>query len=346
MARSRKKLAFLQVIKSYLILHYYHMPYIAQSSFKSPLLHRCGHVQTIYASIFRELPNLHYQRERIITRDNDFLDLDWLRSDSANLVVLSHGLEGNSNRSYIKGMALVYKNAGWDVLAWNNRSCSGEMNLALKLYHHGDTEDLEDVVCHAIEKKYKNIVLVGFSMGGSQIIKYLGSKTGKIPEPIRGSIVFSVPFNLGDSARKLSDFGNTVYRKRFLEKLKNKMLLKHEQYPEHIDISEINSIKDFQQFDNTFTAPIFGFKHANDFYKSGSAFYYLQNINVPVLVVNAANDPMLPGSCYPIQESEKNKFVYLEIPKGGGHVGFYDGDKQIYWSERRALQFTSDTIMA
>jgi predicted alpha/beta-fold hydrolase len=51
---------------------------------------------------------LMFDRERISTEDGDFLDLDWLRIGSDHLVIISHGLEGNSRRPYMKGMAKVF----------------------------------------------------------------------------------------------------------------------------------------------------------------------------------------------------------------------------------------------
>ena len=295
--------------------------------------------------MFRKLPDIGYSRERILTKDDDFLDLDWIETGSSNLVILCHGLEGNSNRTYIKGMAITYKNAGWDVLAWNNRSCGGEMNKSLRLYHHGDIGDLTEVITRSLAEKYRNILLIGFSMGGSQIIKYLGSRKKEIPKEIKGGIVFSVPFNLGDSAKELSKYSNTIYRKRFLKKLKNKILHKHVQYPNMVPISGIDQISNFYQFDSRYTAPMYGFSNAEEFYAGSNAGKYLHHIDIPVLAVNAANDPMLPDSCYPIEESENHKFFYLEIPKSGGHVGFFDKKEERYWSERRALEFTYSTIL-
>ena len=106
------------------------------------------HLETIYPALLRTV-DLEYQRERVSTPDGDFLDLDWIKQGSEKLVVISHGLEGNSHRAYMKGMARVFSKNGFDVLAWNFRGCSDEMNRLLRFYHSGATEDLDCVVAHA-----------------------------------------------------------------------------------------------------------------------------------------------------------------------------------------------------
>ena len=77
-------------------------------NYKRPSLLFSGHLETIYPALFRNV-DLNYQRERIATPDDDFLDLDWLRQGSKKLVIISHGLEGNSSRAYMKGMAKAFQ---------------------------------------------------------------------------------------------------------------------------------------------------------------------------------------------------------------------------------------------
>src|SRR6187431_2146497 len=126
-----------------------------------------AHVETIYPSLLRRVPLAPYHRERIVTPDQDFLDLDWLRQGSDKLIIISHGLEGNSERAYIKGMARAGMARGFDILAWNYRGCSGEMNRQLRFYHSGATDDLDWVIRHALQTGYKQINLIGFSLGGN-----------------------------------------------------------------------------------------------------------------------------------------------------------------------------------
>ncbi|MEQ1588434.1 MAG: alpha/beta fold hydrolase [Cyclobacteriaceae bacterium] len=165
------------------------MPLIPSSPYRPPFHLFNGHLETIIPSIFRKVSAV-YQRERIELTDGDFLDLDWLSKGRNKLVIVSHGLEGNSDRHYAKGMAAYFFERGWDAIAWNCRGCSGEINRLPRSYHHGATEDLAAVVDHAIQKSYTHIVLVGFSMGGSMTLKYLGERKDCIANAIKSAVVF------------------------------------------------------------------------------------------------------------------------------------------------------------
>ena len=313
------------------------MPLI-QSTYKSPFWLFNAHAATILPSLFRKVEGVHYKRERISTPDNDFMDLDWLENDSDNLLLLSHGLEGSSNRHYMKGPALYFSERGWDVVAWNCRSCSGEINRQPRMYHHAATDDLETVIRHIINKnKYKQVVLAGFSMGGNLILKYLGENGNEIPKQITKAITFSVPCNLGDSADRLSK-NLAFYRKRFLAKLKMKMKKKSHLFPHIIAVDGLDEINEFRAFDERYTAPLHGFRNADHFYASGSASQYLSGITIPALIVNALNDPFFPDSCYPFNIAKNLANVYLETPKKGGHVGFMLS-KSENWMEKRIWQF-------
>lgn len=316
------------------------MPLIRSSAYSPPPFFYNGHLQTIFPSLFREVPGISYQRERISTADHDFLDLDWSLVGANRLAILSHGLEGNSTRSYIVGMAQALNRRGWDVLAWNFRGCSGEPNRTIRFYHSGATEDLHRVVSHvAISRSYQTIVLIGFSMGGNLILKYLGERSTHF-ESLKRAVAFSVPCDLQSGSAKMADFSNTIYMIRFLRSLHEKIQQKMRLMPDQIDDIGYREIKTFEQFDDRYTAPLHGFKNARDYYSRASCRQFLRNISIPSLLVNARNDPFLGLSCFPVQEAEENPNLYLEIPESGGHVGFVDFNEEgEYWSERRAMEF-------
>jgi predicted alpha/beta-fold hydrolase len=307
-------------------------------SYHPPFLLFNKHIETIYPSLIRKVEGIEYGRERINTPDDDFLDLDWLRQDSKKLIILSHGLEGNSQRSYIRGMASIFYNNGFDVLAWNFRGCSEEMNRTLRFYHSGATDDLDVVVNHCISIGYTEINLIGFSLGGNLTLKYLGEKASALLPQIKKGVAFSVPLNLHTSSLEISKPSNWVYNNRFLNSLKEKVLNKSRQLPE-LDAGPLTSISSLFEFDNYYTAPIHGFKDAIDYYKQCSSLRFLESIKRPTLVVNAQNDPFLSGDCYPAH-LHNHFYLKLEYPRRGGHVGFaLFNQNGLYWSELRALQF-------
>ncbi|EOZ99004.1 Hydrolase [Indibacter alkaliphilus LW1] len=317
------------------------MPIIQESTYIHPPFYLFnGHVETIIPSIFRKIEGVQYQRERIDTPDGDFLDLDWSKVGSDKLLIISHGLEGSSERHYAKGLVKLFNENGFDALAWNNRSCSGEMNKGKLLYHHGASYDLKTVIAHADrETAYREFYLTGISMGGAQTLKYLGENGSSIHPKIKKAAVYSTPCNLPDSAATLREKRNSFYKKRFLGKLKAKMFLKGSQYPGLVDLELLSKVKDFDTFDTHFTAKLHGFKDADDFYQSVSADNWMEKIEVPTLIINALNDPLLKGRCFPVDLAKRKSNLYLEMPKRGGHTGFLLKGQEYSWAELRFLEF-------
>lgn len=293
------------------------------------------HLETIYPSILRRVEKPGYRRERITTNDDDFLDLDWLRHGCKRLAIISHGLEGDSNRAYVSGMATKLATNGWDVLAWNFRGCGGEINQQPRFTHNGATEDLEVVVLHALKKySYKTIALVGFSMGGNLSLMYLGREFERVPEEIKGAVCFSVPCDLKDASLALAETGNAIYMKRFLRLMGVKVRQQAKKFPEHFPCADYSSLKTFGDFDGRYTAPLHGFCDAEDYWEMCSSKRYLSRVRVPVWVVNARNDSFLPPSCYPDFSLHRNSKVTLIVPEHGGHCGFATtGSARPYWSE-------------
>lgn len=320
------------------------MPFIEKSSFPgAPRWQYNGHFQTLYPGLFRHVKDVDYQRERISTPDDDFLDVDWIRRGNRRLVILTHGLEGDSGRQYIRGAAKLFSRNNWDVLAWNCRSCSGEMNRAFRMYHHGDIDDIGTVVQHALHSgQYAHVVLAGFSMGANISMKYLGVFGKNTPEPVRAAVVFSAPCDLQSGSEVLDNWENALYRKRFMRALIRKIRLKNEQFPGRLDISKLNHIRCWRDFDEHFSAPICGYSGAAEFYRNASAKNFIAGIEVPTLLVNALNDPILTPDCMPVDLAKHHPYFHLELPEQGGHCGFQSRtDGEFYWSEKRALEFAS-----
>ncbi|HYC84256.1 MAG TPA: alpha/beta fold hydrolase [Chryseosolibacter sp.] len=298
-----------------------------------------AHLETIYPALFRRVNISSYSRERITTCDNDFLDLDWLKGNSRKLVIIQHGLEGNSSRAYVKGMAKAFFDAGFDILAWNYRGCSEEMNRLLRFYHSGATEDLQCVIDHGAAH-YDEVYLIGFSLGGNLTLKYLGE--GQTNPKVKKAVVFSVPVELESSCRQISLPSNRIYSLRFLSSLKKKVSVKAATMPA-LDAKHLRRINTILDFDDIYTAPLHGFSNAIQYYARCSAVNFLDGIKVPALIVNTKNDPFLSDKCFPIHQLKSHPCVRLEIPARGGHVGFAQFNKSgIYWSEERALKWISE----
>jgi hypothetical protein len=307
------------------------------NTYQPPFFLFNAHLETIYPALLRSVALQDYTRERITTPDKDFLDLDWIRQGSDKLVIISHGLEGDSNRPYIRGMARACLSIGYDVLTWNFRGCSQEMNHQLRFYHSGATDDLDEVVQHAIRKGYQHIALIGFSLGGNLTLKYLGER--KTPDAIQQAVAFSVPVDLQGSCIQISQPGNFIYARRFLKSLKSKIARKALTRAE-LDITDIDTLTTLMDFDDRYTAPLHGFANAREYYAINSSLQFLEFIRVPTLLINAQNDPFLSRTCYPAAALKDHPYVHFEAPSFGGHVGFAQFNKNgLYWSEERALKF-------
>jgi len=319
------------------------MPVISKSTYRrSPLLFN-GHLESIYPALRRKITDLHYDRERLTLADGDFVDLDWLHNESDNLVILTHGLEGDSSRQYVAGMARFFSGKNWDALAWNCRSCSGEMNRKFRMYHHGDIGDLSEVIDHALRQKdYRKVVLIGFSMGANMSMKYAGTLGTDLPAPIKACVVFSAPTDLKAGADILDKPSNVIYKQRFLRHLKAKLEIKNQQFPGKLDLSKFKNIKVWRDFDEFYSAPMNNFENAEAFYRNASAKYFMPDITIPTLLISAKNDPILPEECYPVSLCEQMENVFLEMPEYGGHVGFWRPGEKQSWSEKRAWQFVEE----
>ncbi len=313
---------------------------ISNSTYKKSKFISGEHLETVIPSMFRKVSILPTHKERIFTPDDDFLDLDWYQVNANHLIIVSHGLEGNSDSGYVKGLARVANSANFDALVWNFRGCSDEMNLTTKFYHSGATYDLRTVVEHAITKGYEKISLVGFSLGGNLTLKFMGELDTHPLKELKSAVVFSVPIDLSSGSDEIEKLKNKMYSLRFLKRLRKKLRSKHKNMGDKFPINELNDIKSLRAFDDIYTGPLHGFKDANDYYLQSSSLFYLPKIKIPTLIVNALNDPFLPKECYPYEQLIDHKHIWFETPKHGGHVGFMPAAKDgSYWSERRAVEF-------
>ncbi len=307
----------------------------AHLNYKRPWFLANAHMETVWPALFRKVLSPQYHRERIETSDDDFLDLDWHLSGCERLAVISHGLEGDSSRHYVVGMAKALLREGWDVLAWNFRGCGGEINRQPRFTHNGATDDLDTVVRHAVSKgQYETVVLVGFSMGGNLSLVYQGRDAHNVPDEVKANICFSVPCDLAGASSRLAEQSNSVYMKRFLRLMGHKVRLQSINYPEYFPCSDYHTLKTFADFDGRYTAPLHGFEDAHHYWSFCSSARYLKSIRQPTWIINARNDPFLSPSCFPEFETHGNNLVTLVTPEHGGHCGFSSfGRDRPYWSE-------------
>ena len=322
------------------------MPLIDKPTYCAPVMLRNGHLLTVYPTLFRKVENPDFKRTRLETKDGDFIDLDFLRADkNKHFVILMHGLEGSSDSVYIRAMSKALVGEGCSVCVQNFRGCSGEVNRHLRAYHAGFTDDLKACISF-IEDSYqaKSISLVGFSLGANIALNYLGRESVEARKKISKAVMFSAPCDLSESGNLLSRLENRIYEKRFLADMISKTSQKAKRNPEEVDLDLLAGISSVREFDDKFTAPLNGFEGVEDYWEKNSSKHHLHDIQVPTLLVNALDDPLLGPKCSPIEVARQSEYLHLELPRRGGHNGFVSFFKEYYWSEIRAIDFLSPSF--
>ena len=292
------------------------MPLIQNSTYQpSFAIFKNGHLNTIFPSQFRKVKTIKYQRERITTPDDDFIDLDWIHKNKKRVTIICHGLEGSAESQYVKGMSKIMSQNDWSVCAYNYRGCSGEPNKQVRAYHSGATDDLELVIQHVLEKRFREIVLIGFSLGGNLVLKYAGENGSSIHSEIKKTIALSTPVHLESGSEVIQQRHNWVYMRRFSSKLQEKVIAKKELLTKAgFDVETLSKAKSFYVFDELFTAKAHGFSSRVDYYTKCSSLQFLNNITIPTLLINAKDDPFLSPQCFPENIAKNHKYFHLEIP--------------------------------
>jgi len=292
-----------------------------------------GNLQTIWPAlyarrVFGEHPQ--YRRERWPTPDGDFLDVDWLvtkESDTPGrpLLVLFHGLEGSSRSHYAEAFADFAAAHGLDFVVPHFRGCSGELNEGPRAYHSGDHEEIGWILARLRARHEGPLLAVGVSLGGNALMRWAAEAGDEASRLANAVASVCSPIDLAAGSRAIGrGFNRLVYTTMFLRSMKPKALAKLKQHPGLFDGDRLMAARDLYEFDDIFTAPLHGFRNADDYYARASAKPHLHRIRVPALVLNALNDPFVPAASLPAQ-GDVGDFVTLWQPPGGGHVGFPDG---------------------
>jgi uncharacterized protein len=311
--------------------------------FTAPWWLRSPHAQTIGARLLRRRKPEGIRRERVITPDDDFLDLDFA-GDFSNpyaIVLLQHGLEGSALRGYALNVYHELNQRGVAAVGLNFRSCSGELNRAQRLYHSGETEDTRFVV-QLLQKRYPNasIGAIGFSLGGNALLKYLGEQGAATP--LACAVAVSVPYDLGAGADHLDTTAmGRFYTRLFVKNLVKKSQSKADLIASSCDFERGLRAQSFREFDDAITAPLHGFLHADDYYERSSSGQFLPLIRIPTLLLHSEDDPFLPAGCIPYSNIASNPQIQAVITETGGHVGFIHGTPATpqFWAERTAARF-------
>lgn len=301
-----------------------------------------GNLQTIYPSTFIAKPPVRFRRERWATPDADFIDVDFVDGQPGQpLVVLFHGLEGSSDSHYCRALMAAVAARGWSGVVPHFRGCSGEINLAPRFYHSGDSAEIDWVLRRLntlpIRHQAGKFYACGVSLGANALLRWLGESQHQA-EFIDAACAVSAPLDLAGGGAALARGFNRIYSHVFLRTMRAKSLLKLDQFPGLFSRDALLQARDLYTFDNIVTAPLHGYRNTDDYWDRASARHILHDITTPTLVLNAQNDPFLPARHLPQSAAA---CVKLEYPEEGGHVGFPSGAPpgNLDWLPQRMLHF-------
>ncbi len=340
----------------------------AAEPYRAPFWLPGGHLQTIIASLLSTGSEVKYRRERWELNDGDFIDVDWadvlgeklpaaninkqisltktLAADLINqkkpVIVIFHGLEGNSQSQYAKSLMGAALARGWHGAVIHFRGCSGEHNRLPRFYYAGDSLEINTMLSRVRSIYPDNpIYAVGYSLGGNALLKWLGELGADSMLNISKAVAISAPIDLKASAVSLdSGLNRILYTPMFVDSMRPKALALSKRFPGLLDDQRINNAKTIHDIDNAVTSVLYGAKDATDYYRKNASKPFLKNITLPTLIINAKNDPFLPPQFLPTVD-EVSDSVTLDYQEQGGHVGFYSPfvNNENSWLPSRIIKF-------
>ncbi len=313
------------------------MPLI-ESKYKASGIFKHQHLATLFPAMFRRRIPLPFRREQITTKDHDFFEVDWLENNNKNLIIILHGVEGSSNSKYVNGISRKMFKKGYDIAAINNRGCGGKDNFKAATYHAAFYDDVEYFVNYADRHyNYDRLFIIGYSLGGSILLNYL-SRSEKINPKVKAAIAMSCTLDFITGGINLLAPKNKIYAAYFMGKIKRKARRRKKLLKEAgVDVLQLLKAANIRDIDNLYTVKVFKFKSARTYWKWASVLPHLEKINIPTLILNAKDDPLLTRTSYPYKIAEKHPYIYLETPEYGGHLGFYSAGK--IWADDRVAEF-------
>ncbi|CAO3577644.1 unnamed protein product [Absidia cylindrospora] len=328
-----------------------------------------GHLQTGYASIYKgttSMETIQYQRKYIGLSDGGQVALDWFPAlpcaqdqtqqdnliDTPTLVCL-HGLTGGSHESYIRGILEIVTAApfNYQSVVINSRGCGKSEVKTPQLYCGAHTEDTRVAIQH-IRNQLKPgtpLVAVGFSMGANILVNYLGEEGDRTP--LTAAISVANPFDFARCIDNLEKgiFSQKVYSVTMATSLKNlytthrEMLIKNE----NVDEDVVMSATTLRQFDDACTSKMFGYASVDDYYFHASSSRKIEHVKIPLLCLNALDDPIAHHEGLPIQQVQSNSNVVLALTPHGGHIGWFEYIQQpSRWMNKPLIEFITAVFQA
>jgi hypothetical protein len=314
---------------------------------------RGGNAQTIAGNFRRRSNGLPEPEERLFEIEPGVRILchcHWQPQRQQRLtLIIVHGLEGSSKSRYVVGTGSRAWRQGWNVVRMNIRGCGGTEHLSSTLYHSGLSQDVEKLVAElTASESLQRVALVGFSMGGNQVLRALGRWGAQAPPEVVAAAVVSPSCDLALSSDRIHAPANRIYEWWFLQSLRRSYLRKAALWPGQFDPSLLKGVRSVRDFDDRITARYMGFAGAADYYDRASSSHVLERIAVPTLVIHSDDDPFIVISAESQRKLEGNPNVTFLHTKHGGHCAFICEPDKIsgddgHWAERKIVEFMAQS---
>jgi hypothetical protein len=310
-----------------------------------------GHRMTIvtWASWrrFTRLPDPEIRVFDVAPDARVFAKCHWQSSPrSQPTLLLLHGLEGSADAHYMRGIAEKAFARGFNVVRLNQRNCGGSDHLSVGVYHSGLTADPATVIRELIDRDHlDSISVAGYSLGGNLTLKLAGEFGATPPHQLEAVAAVSPTLDLTVCIDAIERRSNWIYQQNFVVSLKRRMRRKAALFPSRYSTAPLTGIRTIRAFDDAYTARLWGFRDAADYYYRASSLRVAHLIHVPTLIITAADDPFVPAEQFSDPAVTENPHIRLVVTAHGGHCGFLErrangaGDR--YWAERAVVDFVA-----
>lgn len=315
--------------------------------FEPHALVRNGHAMTIAAAYWPRRFALPQPEARLfrVAEDTQLLAAcHWQEGKRKDVPVIAivHGLEGSCDSNYVLGIAEKAYLRGFHVVRLNQRNCGGSEKFTPTLYNSGMSDDYRAIFEELTEvDRFNQIFFAGYSMGGNLVTKMAGEYGNSVPRALRGVCSICPALDLAACADALDKRENYFYQRHFVKGLMARYWRKAALFPKIYSRDGLGAIRTVREFDDAITAPCFGYRDAQDYYETASARKVVAQVNVPMLMITAQDDPFVPYESFLAALVEENPAIRFVAPKHGGHCAFISkhSGAERFWAEARVVDF-------
>eukprot|EP00238_Polyblepharides_amylifera_P001392 CAMPEP_0196571718 /NCGR_PEP_ID=MMETSP1081-20130531/1844_1 /TAXON_ID=36882 /ORGANISM="Pyramimonas amylifera, Strain CCMP720" /LENGTH=434 /DNA_ID=CAMNT_0041888759 /DNA_START=318 /DNA_END=1622 /DNA_ORIENTATION=- len=316
------------------------------------------HFETIFAALFRSEPNVTYFREVVPMKGGGVVsidsELDQGRRGSelsvtAPILLLLPGLTGGSQDAYVKHMFVDARKQGFRPIVMNSRGCGDGPVTSAQFYSASFTEDVRSIVnLHRRRYPAAAIMGVGWSLGANILVNYVGEEGEACP--LTSAVSLCNPFDLVLCNKAFEKGFSRLYDFKLARKLSSIMgqhrMLFEGMEDMGFDVAGSVKCDTIREFDDRITRISFGFPSVDAYYKASGSANKVHNVAIPLLCIQAADDPISVNEAIPREEIKQNPNCVLINTPGGGHLGWTAGEEGVLnrpWTDRGVIEFLNLT---